>query len=225
MTYTTLASHCEIPLFIKSCRHKIQFGFFVSEEEVSHKIATELGLTLLNEHPLKYARHPLVYLVEAADDICYQMMDIEDAHKLKILTTEETKELLMAYFSEERRERIRQTFLIVSDTNEQIAYLRSSVIGLLIRECTRVFLEHEAEILSGTFEGALIKHISERPAKRIQALRRSIPEKDLPVKGCTGHRVSRFPRHQYLAGTDDRCGNLSRKGLFRVAHQSGFKPV
>jgi dGTP_triPase: putative dGTPase len=50
---------------------------------------------LLNEHPLKYARHPLVYLVEAADDICYQMMDIEDAYKLKILTTEETKELLM----------------------------------------------------------------------------------------------------------------------------------
>ena len=53
-----------------------------------------------NNAPLKYARHPLVYLVEAADDICYQMMDIEDAHKLKILTTQETKELLLSYFIE-----------------------------------------------------------------------------------------------------------------------------
>ena len=78
-------------------------------------------------------------------------MDIEDAHKLKILTTEETKELLMAYFNEERQAHIQKTFHIVNDTNEQIAYLRSSVIGLLIRECTRVFLEHEQEILSGTF--------------------------------------------------------------------------
>ena len=92
-------------------------------------------------------------------------MDIDDAHKLKILTTEETKELLMAYFNEERQAHIQKTFHIVNDTNEQIAYLRSSVIGLLIRECTRVFLEHEQEILSGTFEETLIKHISERPAK------------------------------------------------------------
>ena len=70
----------------------------------------------------------------------------------------------MAYFSEERQEHLRKTFLIVNDVNEQIAYLRSSVIGLLIRECTRVFLDHEQEILSGTFEGSLIKRIAERPA-------------------------------------------------------------
>ena len=59
---------------------------------------------------------------------------------------------------------------IVKDTNEQIAYLRSSVIGLLIKECTQVFLNNETEILSGTFEGALIKHISETSGKSIQAL-------------------------------------------------------
>lgn len=59
----------------------------------------ELGLIQLSEQPSKYARHPLVYLVEAADDICYQMMDIEDAHKPKILTTEETKELPLSYIS------------------------------------------------------------------------------------------------------------------------------
>ena len=164
LTYTTLAYIVKYPFSSSLAGTKSKFGFFVSEEESFRKIATELGLILLNEHPLKYARHPLVYLVEAADDICYQMMDIEDAYKLKILTTEETKELLMAYFSEERQEHLRKTFLIVNDVNEQIAYLRSSVIGLLIRECTRVFLDHEQEILSGTFEGSLIKRIAERPA-------------------------------------------------------------
>jgi len=61
------------------------------------------------------------------------MMDIEDAHKFKILTTEETKELLMGYFGEDRLIHMNETMKIVSDTNEQIAYLRSSVIGLLIK--------------------------------------------------------------------------------------------
>ena len=169
MTYSTLASIVKYPFSSSLAGNKSKFGFFTSEEEGFRRIATELGLIQLNAHPLKYVRHPLVYLVEAADDICYQMMDIEDAHKLKILTTDETKELLLAYFSDERKEHIRKTFHIVSDNNEQIAYLRSSVIGLLIKECTKVFLEHESEILSGTFKNPLIKRISERPA---QAYRR-----------------------------------------------------
>lgn len=164
LTYSTLASIVKYPFSSSLAGKKSKFGFFVSEEESYRKIATELGLIQLSEQPLKYARHPLVYLVEAADDICYQMMDIEDAHKLKIITTDETKELLMAFFSEDRQSRLRSTFQIVNDINEQIAYLRSSIIGLLVRECTRVFLEHEQEILAGTFEGALIKHIAEGPA-------------------------------------------------------------
>lgn len=168
LTYTTLASIVKYPFSSSLAGKKSKFGFFVSEEESFQSIATELGLIQLNDHPLKYARHPLVYLVEAADDICYQLMDIEDAHKLKILTNDETKDLLLSYFSEERQGQMRKTFQIVNDTNEQIAYLRSSVIGMLIRECTQVFLDHENEILAGTFEGALIKHISERPAAAYQ---------------------------------------------------------
>lgn len=165
LTYSTLASIVKYPYSSSLAGEKPKFGFFVSEEEGFRRIAAELGLIQLNDQPAKYVRHPLVYLVEAADDICYQMMDIEDAHKLKILTTEETKTLLLSYFADERQVRIRSTFDIVHDTNEQIAYLRSSVIGLLIKECTRVFVEHEAEILAGSFQGALIKHISERPAQ------------------------------------------------------------
>lgn len=165
MTYSTLASIVKYPFSSGLAGDKSKFGFFTTEEEGFRRIATELGLSKLNEQPLMYARHPLVYLVEAADDICYQMMDIEDAHKLKILTTEETKELLLSYFTEERRARICRTFNIVNDTNEQIAYLRSCVIGLLIKECTGVFLDNEKQILSGTFEGALIKHLSDCSGK------------------------------------------------------------
>lgn len=165
LTYSTLASIVKYPFSSSLAGRKSKFGFFVSEEESFRKVADKLGLIQLSESPLKYARHPLVYLVEAADDICYQMMDIEDAHKLKILTTEETQSLLMSYFDEGRQAHMRKTFEIVSDTNEQIAYLRSCVIGRMIQECTRAFLEHEEEILSGTFEGTLIKHISQRPAE------------------------------------------------------------
>ena len=120
--------------------------------------------SIVNDAPLKYARHPLVYLVEAADDICYQMMDLEDAHKLKIMTTAETQALMLSFFTDERKARMQKTLQIVSDTNEQIAYLRSCVIGLLIRECTRVFLENQQAILAGTFEGPLIRHIDSLPA-------------------------------------------------------------
>ncbi|MDR1004085.1 MAG: deoxyguanosinetriphosphate triphosphohydrolase [Prevotellaceae bacterium] len=164
LTYTTLAAIVKYPYSSRLAGKKSKFGFFTTEEESFRRIARELDMQQLNDDPLQYARHPLVYLVEAADDICYQLMDIEDAHKLKLLTTQETQELLMAYFDEPRREHIRQTFHLVSDINEQIAYLRSSVIGLLIRECTEAFINHEKEILNGTFDGSLIKHISPRPA-------------------------------------------------------------
>ncbi|MDR0977040.1 MAG: deoxyguanosinetriphosphate triphosphohydrolase [Prevotellaceae bacterium] len=163
LTYSTLAGIVKYPFSSELAGEKLKFGFFTSETDSFQRIATELGIKQLNGHPLKYARHPLVYLVEAADDICYQLMDIEDAHKLKILTTRETQELLLDYFDDERQAHILRTFDIVSDINEQIAYLRSSVVGLLIAECTQAFLQNEAAILDGTFTGSLIRHISSRP--------------------------------------------------------------
>ena len=102
LTYSTLASIVKYPFSSSLAGKKSKFGFFITEEESFRRIAEELGMEKQNDAPLKYARHPLVYLVEAADDICYQMMDIEDAHKLKILTTQETKELLLSYFSKEK---------------------------------------------------------------------------------------------------------------------------
>ena len=128
MTYSTLASIVKYPYASLYAGEKGKFGFFSSEQEHFEKIATELGLIKLGEG--RYCRHPLVYLVEAADDICYQVMDIEDGHKLKIIGTEETVNLLLAFFTPERQNHIREVMSSVDDPNEKIAYLRSSVVGL-----------------------------------------------------------------------------------------------
>ena len=164
LTYSTLASIVKYPFASSLAGKKSKFGFFTSEEASFRRIAEELGMRKLSDAPLRYARHPLVYLVEAADDICYQIMDIEDAHKLKILTTDETRELLLGYFDEARQAHMQETMRRVTDVNEQIAYLRSCVIGLLTGECTRVFLENEEALLRGEFEGSLICHVGERSA-------------------------------------------------------------
>jgi len=103
--------------------------------------------------------------VEAADDICYQIMDIEDAHKLRILTSDETKNLFLNFFDENRKARRQETMLMVTDVNEQIAYLRSSVIGQLIDECSAVFVENEEAILNGTFTSSLIKKLPQHSAE------------------------------------------------------------
>ena len=165
LTYTTLASIVKYPYASSLAGAKSKFGFFTTEEDTFRRIADELGMRRLQDSPLRYARHPLVYLVEAADDICYQIMDIEDAYKLKLLTLDETRELLLSFFDDERRQRRLDTLRIVADRNEQIAYLRSSVIGLLIGECTRAFVDNEEALLGGTFDGPLIRHISPRPAQ------------------------------------------------------------
>ncbi|HEY5509058.1 MAG TPA: dNTP triphosphohydrolase, partial [Paludibacter sp.] len=160
LTYSTLASIVKYPYSsIYSDVKKQKFGFFDMEKSDFDKIATELGIPRLADNVNRYARHPLVYLVEAADDICYQIMDIEDAHKLKILTTDETKTLFLGYFDEQRKARILETMEVVTDVNEQISYLRSSVIGKLIDQCSAVFAENEKEILDGTFSSSLIKHL------------------------------------------------------------------
>ncbi|MDO4186280.1 MAG: deoxyguanosinetriphosphate triphosphohydrolase [Bacteroidales bacterium] len=163
LTYPTLASIVKYPWSSSATQKKSKFGFFTTEVESFRKIADELGIKCKSTAPLVYARHPLVYLVEAADDICYEIMDIEDSFKLKLLSRAETFDLLMAFFKEERRAKIRQMLEKVTDENEQVAYLRARAIGLLTYECTQAFLQHEEEILAGEFEGELIDHISELP--------------------------------------------------------------
>ncbi|MBO6077419.1 MAG: dNTP triphosphohydrolase [Bacteroidaceae bacterium] len=165
MTYSTLASIVKYPYSSYLANGKHKFGFFDSEAPIFAQIADELGIICLSEpgKPLKYVRYPLVWLVEAADDICYLLMDLEDAHKLKIFSTEKTIGLMMEFLKPEEQEHAQSIVGMVTDVNEQVSYLRSKLVGLLVEECTQVFLENEQAILDGTFSGSLIKHISDTP--------------------------------------------------------------
>jgi len=164
MTYSTIASIVKYPYASSAAGKKGKFGFFQSEQDTYRRIADELGLRRLSAvgEPLRYARHPLVYLVEAADDICYEIMDLEDAHKLKIVSFDETSRLMLGFFDPDKQERILQRISDeqLEDRNEQVVYLRACVIGKLENECVNTFLQHEDAILDGTFQGSLIDHIS-----------------------------------------------------------------
>lgn len=160
MTYSTLASIVKYP-FESTLSTKGKFGFFSTEKESFVTIADELGMLRLSEpgEPLRYARHPLVYIVEAADDICYEVMDLEDAHKLKILSTAEVTDLLLGFFDSDSRASRERIMATVDDPNEKIAYLRSCVVGALVEQCAAAFIKAEDSILAGTFQGSLIDHI------------------------------------------------------------------
>jgi len=164
MTYSTIASIVKYPHASSAAGKKGKFGFFQSEQETYQRLAAEMGIRRLSVEgePLRYARHPLVYLVEAADDICYEIMDLEDAHKLKIVSFDEASRLMLGFFEDEVQQRILQRIKDeqLTDPNEQIVYMRSCVIGKLENECVKAFIDHEDEILAGTFEKGLIDHIS-----------------------------------------------------------------
>jgi dGTPase len=164
LTYTTLAALIKYPHGSDGLKKgKKKYGYFQTEKDTFLQIAQELGLKNKNENPLEFARHPLVYLVEAADDICYEIMDIEDAHKLKILSTQKTFDLLLGFFDtkEDRYffEQKENVFKEVTDINEQVSYLRASVISKLIKESADVFMTHHDQILEGEYNSNLIKDL------------------------------------------------------------------
>ena len=199
MTYSTLASIVKYPysstLAGKDGR-KDKFGFFASEADSFCRIAEELGIPASpreGKEGAAFARYPLVYLVEAADDICYEIMDIEDAHKLKLLTYDETERLLLGFFDEMGKKRILQRLddEQVTDLNERVVYMRACVINLLEHVCVDVFVEHEQEILEGSFKGSLIKrapqHIRDAYADctslSVERIYRSKPVLDVELSG------------------------------------------
>ena len=169
LTYNTLASIVKYPYAsaYTNSQHS-KFGFFNSEADDFKKIADELGIINVESNSFHYVRYPLVFLIEAADDICYQLMDIEDAHKLKILSTEETKFLFLNYFDENQKRQKMEVLNLVNDENEQIAYLRSSVIGKLVEECSQIFVDNEENILNGTFHTSLIEQLPPLSARAYQ---------------------------------------------------------
>ncbi|MCW3807157.1 dGTP triphosphohydrolase [Plebeiibacterium marinum] len=160
LTYSSVASILKYP-YASGFSDKKKYGYFQSEKNMFHRIVNDLGL--IEKEDGVFCRHPLVYLVEAADDICYQIMDVEDAHKLKILSTEQTKDILLSFLMDDEdsdtRKRIENVSIEVTDLNEQIAFIRASVIGKLVGKCTQVFKDNYDLIMNGHFEGSLIKHL------------------------------------------------------------------
>ncbi|MDR2953794.1 MAG: dNTP triphosphohydrolase [Prevotella sp.] len=223
MTYSMLASIAKYP-YSSLAGSKGKFGFFHSEEDDFKKIADELGMKRLSDSPLAYSRHPLVYLVEAADDICYKIMDIEDAHNLGLLSTEQTMELFFKFFTPERQEKIKKVMTVVTDVNEQIVYLRSSVIGLLVNECTRVFIENEKSILKGEYTGSLIKSISPLPneAYRIAtdiSYKKIYKTKDVTDIELAGHRIIGFLLDTFINAIENPTNKYSELILTRIPDQ------
>ena len=174
LTYSTLASIVKYP-YESVLAKKPKFGFFQSEKEDYKKIANQLKVKAKPGKLKSFVRHPLVYLVEAADDICYQIMDLEDAFKLGILSYDQTKDLYLGFYDAEldkkQIENIEATLKRVTDKNEQISYLRAGVIGKLIYESIRIFTENQNEILKGKFEGSLIGSLENKQAEAMKTVR------------------------------------------------------
>jgi len=195
MTYSTLASVIKYPYPSTKSGKKNKFGFFQSEIDGYLRIAEELGIKRIGEdNDLVFARHPLVYLVEAADDICYEIMDIEDSHKLKITSTDKTRELLLGFFDEEKQEHIKDVLKGVSDLNEQVVYLRSCVIGHLEHECIKTFIENEESILNGTFKGSLLDNTEGRTCDAYKtcceySVRKIYKSKDVVDVELAGYKI------------------------------------
>lgn len=224
MTYSMLASIVKYPYSSVATNNKSKFGFFQSEEEDYKKIADSLGILCKSESPLMFVRHPLVYLVEAADDICYKIMDIEDAHKLGILSTERTVNLFLNFFEEERKEHMRKVMLKVSDTNEQIAYLRSSVIGLLVNECAEAFVKNEEAILKGEFNSPLIKNISPLPdfahkEATLVSVKEIYKSRDVVDIELAGHRIIGFLLDTFIDAILNPEANYSKLIINRIPTQ------
>ncbi len=160
MTYSSLASIVKYPYSSLHAGEKGKFGFFSSEEEIFRRVATQLGMPETDSG--KFARHPLVYVTEAADDICYQIMDLEDAHKLIIIGLQEVVELLLGFFGSTDKERMQRMMNHLDDPNEKIAYLRSNAIGAMVVDCADVFSKNEETILAGEFRGTLVDNMNPR---------------------------------------------------------------
>src|SRR6202008_4818194 len=112
-----------------------------------------LGIPQLRPDQHVYARHPFVYLVEAADDICYRIIDFEDAHRLHIISIETIRELFLSFFDEEEgydaRDRVERVFCEINDDNQKVQFLRAKLINLLIFRMRDIFMAKEVALLRG----------------------------------------------------------------------------
>ena len=157
LTFATLGAFTKYPCpaFFpardKSKRSQKKFGFFQSERIIFREVAQTLELVTTAEDV--YERHPLTYLVEAADDICYSIIDLEDGCSLGLIGYEEAKALLENVITKNKSKLGKLDQL--NSRQEKMGFLRALAIGDLMDECSTLFLDSEKEILEGNFNHAL----------------------------------------------------------------------
>ncbi|MEP1779131.1 deoxyguanosinetriphosphate triphosphohydrolase [Reichenbachiella sp.] len=166
LTYATLAAFTKYPCSSslsareKSRKSQKKYGYFQADESSFSEMAEHLGLMALSKKELVFARHPLAFLVEAADDICYSIIDLEDSFGLGLVTFEETRDFLAeilgdSYYPDKLEN-------IASD-KEKIGVLRAVAINTLVHQASQVFMANEKDILGGKFDQALTDLIHAAP--------------------------------------------------------------
>ena len=166
LTFSTLSAiakyPCEAAASNKHFLHRKKSGFFQSEKDIFEQIARDTAMTRESEDPLVYKRHPFVWLVEAADDICYNITDMEDAHRLHIIDHRDCLDIFLALVKDldpESLERTQSRISAVSDKNDRIGYLRAKSISLLVKRMIQLYKDNFETILAGSFSKALFHAI------------------------------------------------------------------
>ncbi|MDH0658454.1 deoxyguanosinetriphosphate triphosphohydrolase [Empedobacter sp. GD03865] len=177
LTYSTLAAiakyPCESVAKDKSQLHRKKFGFFQAQKEAFRTIAEKTNMILEQDSPIIYKRHPFVWLVEAADDICYSIIDVEDSQRLGIIDHDKCRKLflnLVESLDPSQIDKTKNTLKLISDKNDRIAYLRAKSINLLTQKSVEVYQNNFDQIVKGEFKTALldvIKNETEQVTKRV----------------------------------------------------------
>lgn len=175
LTYSTLAAFTKYPceagqislnklgMEVPKRRSSKKIGFFQSEKIIFEKIANELGLLKLSDTEIYYCRHPLAFLIEAADNISYQMMDIEDGHKLGLISTEDVVKLLTPFATSIVDDPCDTNELnSISDDCERVGAFRSKAITGLVLQVFEVFKENYELIMHGKFDSELTDLIKQK---------------------------------------------------------------
>ncbi|SIT96508.1 dGTPase [Epilithonimonas bovis DSM 19482] len=162
LTLTTLASiakyPCEAIAKKKGVLHRKKFGFFQNEKDIFLQIASGTNLISESQDPYIFKRHPFVWLVEAADDICYNIIDMEDAHRLGIVSTADCKNLFYELVKSETDDisRVERKLDSISNENEKISYLRAKVINALINKSVELYKSNLSLIFDGNLDKGLL---------------------------------------------------------------------
>lgn len=155
LTCATLAAFTKYPYVSGHIKDKKKFGVFASEAGIYAEVAEHLGLIELEDK--KWVRHPFAYLVEAADDICYHVIDIEDGHRLNLISFDELRRIFLDIL--DNKVDIIARVDSIPGNKEQVEYLRACTINALVTSSCDVFFEHEQEILEGKFNSSLTEEI------------------------------------------------------------------